>query len=143
MVQLARVEGTNRVLGWEEILTEKVEINRDKPFVWGVTDCLTFPLEVASAITGRDYIREYNLAYNDELTANEFMRRRKWKSVADGFLEQFEEIHPSQAGRGDIAVIERSGQVSGGVFIGARVAARAFRGLGYVPRSWVTRAFKV
>ena len=111
-------------------------------FACGERDCFHFPLDAAEAVTGRD-IRAAAPSYRSPFWAAVELRRKAFRGVGDAFASAFPEISPSRASRGDIGVVIESGAESGVVVLGAQVIGIAQAGLTILPRSRLSRAFRV
>lgn len=132
-----------RIIGWEKRLNAVVAKHQLLPSEWGVSDCYVLPDDCVEAITGS---RMYPKArgYKTEAGAAKVLRKHGFTNVAEAFAAKFEPISVLQAGRGDIGVIEKNGQFSGGFFTTAGFVTRAHGGaIEFLPRSLVSQAFKV
>lgn len=128
---------------WENRLNDVVAKHQVLPAVWGVSDCYVIPDDAVEAVIGE---RMYPNArsYKTEAGAGKQLRRHGFGNVAEALAAKFEEIPRVLAQRGDIGVIERDGQFSGGVFTSIGFLTRAHgHDVQFLPASVVTRAFKV
>jgi hypothetical protein len=129
--------------GWEDRLLEEVERHGDLPFEYGVSDCITFAVDCAKAITGTD-VMEHRRNYENQIGAAKALRREGFNDVGDFLASEFEEIPPALAGRGDLGVIEGDEATVAVVFVGAHVVGKEQPGgVRQVSRSLVSRAFRV
>lgn len=128
---------------WEQRLSAAVAKHQACASEWSVSDCYAIPDDAVEAVTGS---RMYPKArsYKTEAGAAKQLRKHGFENVAEAFAAKFPEVAPIMAQRGDIGVIERDGQFSGGVFtsIGFMTRAHGFP-VEFLPASAVTRAFKV
>lgn len=131
-----------RLSTWPEDLAEVVARHQARPFEWGGSDCLIFPLECVRAITSRDLLHLCG-EYDSRLGAYRRLQSLGFGTVADAFAAYFPEIHPAMMGRGDLAAVVDDGAVCGAVCVGASLAGKAIGGLSFVPRARAQRAFKV
>lgn len=132
-----------RIDGWEKRLNAVVAKHQLLPSEWGVSDCYVLPDDAVEAVTGT---RMYPKArgYKTEAGAARKLLGHGFNSVKDAFAAKFPEIPPTLAGRGDLGVIERDGQYSGGVFTSIGFATRGHGGpVVFIPVSQVTLAFRV
>lgn len=129
--------------GWEKRLNAVVAKHQLLPGQWGVSDCYVIPDDAVEAKLGTImYPNARN--YQTEKGAARALRKHGFANVCEAFAARFEEIPPSMARRGDIGVIERDGQFSGGVFTSIGFATRAHEGpLIFVSLSRVHKAFRV
>lgn len=127
---------------WPQRLAAAIEQHRDRPFEWGASDCVTFPMDCVLAMTGEDPI-EGERDYSTELGAARNLRRRGVETVAEAFAAVFVEIPVAMAHRGDLMIVEHGGRHGGGVCIGAAVVCKSEDGICVLPRSAAARAFRV
>ncbi len=129
---------------WEERLNAVVAKHQAMPGEWGKSDCYIIADDAVEAVTGsRMYPKA--LPYKTEAGAGKKLRQHGFENVSEAFAAKFEEVGVLIAQRGDIGVIERNGQFSGGVFTGnTGFMTRSHGGpVEFLPPSAVTRAFKV
>jgi hypothetical protein len=132
-----------RVSGWEGALNAVVEAHAALPFEWGVSDCFTLPLAGILAVTGRDPWPGLH-DYNSEFGAAKCLVAQGFGSLADAFAARLQEIPGAVAGRGDVAIVRNEdGRPCGALYVGARLAGKAQRGLAWLPRGAALRSFKV
>ena len=131
-----------RVKGWETALKLVVERHLELPSKYGISDCYIIPDDAVEAITGK---RMYKNArgYKTPAGALKNLRKHGFLTVEDAFAAKFERIPVAQARRGDIGVVYRDGEVSGGVFTGNGFFTRAAENAVFLPQLDVTHAFKV
>ena len=129
--------------GWEQRLNSVVAKHQALPGQWGVSDCFVLPDDAVEAMTGK---RTYPDArsYKTEAGAAKVLLRHGFANLGEAFAARFEAISPVEAQRGDIGVIERDGQYSGGVFTSIGFATRPHEGpVIFLSLSQVTAAFRV
>ena len=129
--------------GWEDRLLEEIERHRQLPFEYGTSDCLTFAVDCANAITiGNVMANQRN--YSTQAGAFKALKNAGFDNVGDALASEFEEIPPAFAGRGDLGVIEGDEAIVAVVFVGAHVVGKEQPGgVQQVSRSLVSRAFRV
>ncbi len=128
---------------WENRLGAVVAKHQALPGEWGVSDCYAIPDDAVGALTG-DLMYPKARTYKTEAGAAKQLRKHGFENVAEAFAAKFPEVPPILAQRGDIGVIERDGQFSGGVFTSIGFLTRAHgHPVEFLPVSAVTRAFKV
>jgi hypothetical protein len=128
---------------WPERLLAEIERHSHMPFEYGTSDCFIFPMDCVEAMTGNDPWAGQR-GYRTDKGAAGRLRRQGFKNVGDAFADKFEEIPVGKAGRGDIGVIETDKGTAGVVFIDTVAMGKAEDvGVKRVPRSLVTRAFRV
>jgi hypothetical protein len=131
-----------RLPGWERRLRAVLERHMAMPAQWGVSDCYQLPDDAHEALTGQRMHADH-LGYSTEAGAAKKMLKRGFAHVGEAFAARLPEIAPSLAQRGDIGVVERDGQVYGGVFTQIGFAMRGVAAIEFLPASAVTRAYKV
>lgn len=131
-----------RLPDWEARLDVVIAAYQGGVFIWGERDCLRLPLECAEAVTGRRFVHLVP-AYRSGAGAALALRRRGFSGVGDALGSHFEEIAPAFAGRGDIGIVIEDGTEAGAVVLGAHVSGIGRTGLSILPRSRVSRAFRV
>jgi hypothetical protein len=128
---------------WPDRLVEEAEHHARLPFEYGVSDCLTFPLSCVEAMTGERLWAD-DWGPTTKMGAAKLLAKHGFSNVAEAFASEFEEIHPSQAGRGDLGVIEAGDVIAGVIFIGSYAIGKdPDVGTQHVRRNLVTRAFRV
>lgn len=129
--------------GWEKRLNAVVARHQLLPGDYGVSDCYVIPDDAVEAITGSVMYPKAR-GYRTSAGAAKKLRAHGFANVREAFAARFEEIPPAFARRGDIGVIERDGQFSGGVFTSVGFATRAHGGpVIFLSVSHVTAAFRV
>ena len=121
------------------ILSDYVDRVASRPFQWGVNDCLIMVAGAVELLTGVDHAEGF---------------RGKYKSLAEGkkligttllrFVgERLEAIHPVRAVDGDVGALKQGKEWGFGVFIGPHLYVMTETGIGILPRSDATKAFRV
>lgn len=96
----------SRLKGWEARFARYVESHRDRPFEYGVNDCVTSAAAAIEAIHGVDPMEPFRDRYHD--------RKSALRLVADfgGLLPLaracgcFEEVPSAYVRRGDVVIVE-------------------------------------
>lgn len=125
---------------WFERLSEAIDAHRNVPFQYGKADCLHFPLECVTAMTGETFDLPN---YKTEGGAAKALMKAGFISVGDALASRFQEIPPALAGRGDLVEAMNGNQVAGGVCVGMEVVCKTEAGNVLLPRSAIRRAFRV
>lgn len=116
---------------------------RMTPFAWGVSDCLCFAADCAMALGHSDPIANLRGRYDSELGAKRVMVEEGWHDLAAVAAAMWPTIPVAQARTGDWAYIRNpDGTEAIGVVVGAHVWARTQSGLGAVPLTAATQAFR-
>lgn len=132
-----------RIDGWEARLNAVVAKHQLLPPEWGVSDCYMLPDDVVEAMIGKRMFPQA-LGYKTESGAGRKLRKFGFSNLSEAFAARFSKISAVEAVRGDIGVIERDGEFSGGVFTSIGFATRPHDGpVAFLPLSSVTAAFRV
>jgi hypothetical protein len=127
---------------WQQRLKDYLRSIARTPFYIGRHDCATFTAAAVEAMTGRDYMR----GFRGYRTIEEGLRNAQAKGFADHIAvvaASFDEVSPSFAQVGDIAVVDGIGGDALGIVQGANVYTIGATGLGIVPITAIKRAFRV
>jgi len=129
---------------WPERLAAVIAKHDEVPFDYGFSDCAQLPFEVVEALTGVRpdlFVGEYH----DAAGARARMRERGANHLAELFAKALPEIAPAFAGRGDIGIADYPGAIIGGgvVVIGLDLVGKGYDGTVRLPRTALSRAFKV
>jgi hypothetical protein len=128
-----------------EILLRVFREQRELPFAWGASDCLTTAAAFALEVTGRDPMPHLRGRYSSEHSAKRVMVDYGWADMADVARSMYEEIPRARAHDGDWVQVfgGPDGGDGLGVICGAQIVVRTVAGLGLVPLSRAGRAFRV
>jgi hypothetical protein len=136
----------NRLENWRSDFFQAIETHRAFDFAWGTHDCAILTADCIAAITGVDLAAAYRGRYATEQEAGVILAELGYQETAEILAKNFDEIHPSQAIVGDVAVIPvlRSRPWAVAPVVGAELAVFAPYGpLGLVPLDEAVRAFRV
>ena len=127
---------------------------RALPFAWGTHDCALFAANGILAFAGVDIASDFRGLYHDEAGAKAAIE--KVTGVKDGTVEDaaaycakkhglVELVHPLQARRGDLVVLEDSGRVIAGLvhLSGREVVSAGEKGLKKISIMNIKRAWRV
>lgn len=125
------------------VILEEYDRQKELPFVWGETDCFRTACAFAKAIIGYDP-QEYAQipTYDSEVSAKRIMLERNWRDMGDVADSLFDEIPVSLAQSGDWATVQQD-ECGLGVVLGWQVLIRSKTGMGFVPLTHASRAFRV
>ena len=135
-----------RTKNWERKFRETIETARDRPFLWGHHDCMTFASSVIQAITGApDILGKWRGRYK---SAKDFKNlcnlwENGFKQAAEDLLADFKVIHPKKAQRGDVALVEQNGREAMGIVNGSTVIVLAEDGIFSISRNLIKQAWGV
>lgn len=135
-----------RLHGWRTRLHEAVEARRRVPFSFSAgVDCALFVSDCIEAMTGEDPAADFRGRYTTDIGAMRVIRNAGYANLADLVSSKLEEIAPVRAQVGDVAFIPDESPFGGalGIVIGEQVACLHIDGIGSVPRTLMTRAFRV
>jgi len=129
---------------WFEQLAEVLAWHEAQPFAYGISDCATLLRDAIEAMTD-DLPDRFRLVYDDAATARAALRARGHGNLAELIAAELEEIHPAFCGRGDVGIADYPGAIIGGgvVCVGLELIGKGQTGTVRLPRSALSRAFKV
>jgi hypothetical protein len=135
---------------WDIALFNEIERQRQTPFRWSSSDCLTFALDCVRIQTGEDMQETAAKAvgrswpkYGTAEDAYAALHDAGYASLADFLNAHFLPIHPAWAGRGDLALIVHDQGLTAGIFIGDKIACKEPAGVAFVERSRAVKAWRV
>ncbi len=129
---------------WRSRLQALIAAAQKRPFQWGSHDCaLGLAGPAVLAMTGENLMAEFP-PYGTARGAIKALRTCGYESLADFAARHFDEIHPSQARAGDLALFTsaETGHAFG-IVLGERIAVVTPKGFGTVRRSSAERTFRV
>lgn len=132
-----------RVQDWEKRLKAAIQKHIDLPSQYGVSDCYLIADDAVEAVTGETMFGTGARRYTTPAGAGKQLRKRGFETVADAFRAKFTEIAPTLAQRGDIGVLERDGEICGGVFTALGFAVRDAKRVLFLPATEAKTAFRV
>ncbi|KQZ81869.1 hypothetical protein ASD64_08910 [Mesorhizobium sp. Root157] len=132
-----------RVVDWERRLKAAIQKHQGLPSQYGVSDCYLIADDAVEAVTGKTMFGLAARRYSTPVGAAKQLRKRGFETVEDAFAARFAAIPPTLAQRGDIGVIERNGEICGGVFTAIGFAIRDDKRVLFLPVSAVKAAFRV
>lgn len=130
---------------WRTALADYVHRVAHLSFQWGEHDCALFAAGAVEVMTGEDIAAPYRGRYKTMAGGLRAMRKTGHDDHVAYFASLFEEIHPSHATVGDIAVIAIDEGEALGVVQGERIYAigPGETRIGTVPLGRASRAFRV
>lgn len=136
-----------RLPSWRSRLFAAIQ-KSGEPFQWGQNDCAIFTARCVEAVIGTDYAQEWRGTYSDMAGAGRALADHGYDdlpALVIGLLGADSEIHPSQARRGDIALIQTDSALGWaiGVFDHERLGVMTEGGYGTEDRGKASRAFRV
>lgn len=131
-----------RVTDWENEHVKVIQFHSEHTGQYGVSDCYLLADDNVHAITG-NYMFPKGRKYKSSVGAAKLLLKHGFHNVEEAFASKFEEVPPILAQRGDIGVVERDGEICGGVFTALGFAVRGEDRLYYLSVYDVKTAFKV
>lgn len=131
-----------RLKDWEKRLAATVERHRNLPSQYGVSDCYMITADAIEAVTG-EKIFPGSRNYKTVSGAGKQLRKRGFENVEQALASILPDCAVLTARRGDVGVVERGGEISGGVFTAIGFMTRGDGALIYLPVTEVKRAFRV
>lgn len=130
---------------WRRRFEEAIDAIKYQPFSWERDCAVDLVGGLVQAVTGVDVAAPFRGRYKTAAGALRVMKDAGFSNVADLIATILPEIHPSQAGVGDIAAIvdDSAFGFALGVVNGERVFVLRQNGLGTIELLDAQRAFKV
>ncbi|TPM59160.1 hypothetical protein FJ959_09840 [Mesorhizobium sp. B2-2-4] len=132
-----------RLKDWDRRLARVTEKHLAMPGVWGVSDCLQTDGEAVEAVIGANPFAEVAGRYKTEAGAARLLRKRGFANVEEALASLFPKMPRLMARRGDLAVVERNGQLCAGYICEYGAAVKTETGLTFVPQTEIRSAFRV
>jgi len=131
-----------RVDNWQAKLNDLVMEWRNRPYVWGISDCGCFAIRNIEVMRGKEVP---NMAREKGwLEAAKFMLRRGWRTVEDAMNEILgASVELSHARPGDIILYEHFGEVHLAVMVGSEALSPGLTGLCIIPKNRWLKAWSV
>ena len=132
-----------RVSDWENKLLTYLE--DPKPFKWGERDCCFFANDAVLAITGVDVMKRFRNEYSSEEDGIRLMPFGLDVAVSWEMKQNnFQEIHPNFAQRGDIVLTDTQlGEAIGVVGFDGKIHGQAENGVLISPISRGIKAWRI
>lgn len=130
-----------RVKGWEKAFSEAIRKHQRLPSQYGVSDCYKICDDVVEAITGEKLFPD--IEYTSPIGAAKELMRHGFENVEQAFASRLEAVPIALSQRGDIAVAEIDGQITGGVITQVGFFTRGEVVPVFLPLNMVKTAFKV
>ena len=135
-----------RLPDWLARLHDFIDSVKAAPFSWEADCALGFAAGAVQAQTGVDLAANLRGRHKTARGAMRTLRSMGVETLADAVALHLPRLeHPSQAQIGDIALIPTDGPFGYalGVFNGETIVAPGVNGMGVLPRTAATQAFKV
>ena len=132
-----------KLINWHARLAAYLAACRARPFAYGEHDCALFAAGAVQAMKGVDPALEWRGRYTTQRGGLRVLRRAGFRDHIEAVAAQFPEIPVSSALPGDLAAIGTEDGPALGVVQGAAIYVLGPGGLGLMPRSAATRAFRV
>jgi len=132
-----------RVIDWPDRLQAHIEEWRHKKFEWGKADCALFCLYAEKAICGSSRFDDFIGQYRSAAGSVKALLKIGGGDLAASVGARLREIKPSEAQRGDVALIDTPLGDALSLVVGDRVAAMGKDGLIFLPLDAAKKAWKV
>ena len=132
-----------RVVDWPDRLQAHIEEWRHKKFEWGKADCALFCLYAEKAICGSSRFDDFIGQYRSAAGSVKALLKIGGGDLAASVGARLREIKPSEAQRGDVALIDTPLGDALSLVIGDKVAAMSKDGLVFLPLISAKKAWKV
>lgn len=132
-----------RVVDWPDRLQAHIEEWRHKKFEWGKADCALFCLYAEKAICGSSRFDDFIGQYRSAAGSIKALLKIGGGDLAASVGARLREIKPSEAQRGDVALIDTPLGDALSLVVGDKVAAMGKDGLIFLPLDAAKQAWKV
>ena len=132
-----------RVVDWPDRLQAHIEEWRHKKFEWGKADCALFCLYAEKAICGSSRFDDFIGQYRSAAGSVKALLKIGGGDLAASVGARLREIKPSEAQRGDVALIDTPLGDALSLVVGDKVAAMGKDGLVFLPLTAAKQAWKV
>ena len=132
-----------RNVDWKAKLIDYLAAASHRPFVFGSFDCAIFSFEAVEVMTGLDLHSRYRNRYSTLAGGIKLVRKDGFRDHVALMAAHFEEIAPSFAQAGDIAVVPTSDGHALGVVQGEYIYVLGQESLTTVSLLTALRAFRV
>jgi hypothetical protein len=132
-----------RLPNWRVRLDDYLDSIDGAPFEWGVLDCSLFASGCIEAMTGVDLAAETRGTYNDARSAARVAISLGFRDHVEFMAANVPEIHPAEAGLGDIAAVRTEDGFALALFNKQNLICMTRAGRGVLPRSDAYRAFRI
>lgn len=132
-----------RLPDWKSRLTAWLAEIVRRPFAPGTHDCALFAAGAVQAMTGRDPAAPYRGRYQTLRGGKRILRQAGFADHIDLVVCTFAEVHTSRAAPGDLAVVPTPEGDALGLVQGEAVYVLSPRGIGMLPMTAATRAYRV
>ena len=132
-----------RVVDWPDRLQAHIEEWRHKKFEWGKADCALFCLYAEKAICGSSRFDDFIGQYRSAAGSVKTLLKIGGGDLSASVGARLREIKPSEAQRGDVALIDTPLGDALSLVVGDRVAAMGKDGLIFLPLDAAKKAWKV
>ena len=132
-----------RVIDWPDRLQAHIEEWRHKKFEWGKADCALFCLYAEKAICGSSRFDDFIGKYRSAAGSVKALLKIGGGDLAASVGARLREIKPSEAQRGDVALIDTPLGDALSLVVGDKVAAMGKDGLIFLPLDAAKKAWKV
>lgn len=134
-----------RLEGWEDRLVAVMEAWRDRPFNWEQANCGHPVADAYIAMHGElpEGVGDLVVAINSRLTLAKALKANGVATLGDMIALYAQEIPPSMAQRGDIAVIETDEGEALAVMMNGQALGRDVEGVMRVDPPLIKRAFVI
>lgn len=128
---------------WEARLNAAIQKHGALPAVWGKSDCWCLMADCYRAVNGSPFLPHLR-KYNSEKSGYKLFVKNGFKTVEQALASVLEPKSTLAAMRGDLAVVERNGVISGGVITAYGFTSKGEDGrLFHLPITDVLKVFEV
>lgn len=128
---------------WQNRFWKAIELERNRPLIWGESDCILFAARMADAISDGDFTSRARSAFSwhDEREALA-LTRNGLRQLIESVLGEMQSW--TLLSQGDIVlVVDEKGRESAAVHDGCQVIGKAANGIQQIPFSYVRGGWRI
>lgn len=118
-----------RIPNWPKVIAEQLKAHTDTPFVWGEKDCCLAVADIVKLYAGFDIAADFRGKYKTLLGSKKALNRYGKGDIKSTIDTMLPEIPVSEAGRGDLALVETEAGQSLAILFSTRAWAMAENGM--------------
>lgn len=99
---------------WQEKLINAIRAAQKRPFLWGQHDCALFAADCVQEMCGEDFAAAYRGTYDSEIGAKKALLKNHG-SLEKALSACMDEVPVKLAQRGDVAIMDNSGNNCAGI----------------------------
>lgn len=132
-----------RIQNWPRTIADEIQAHINTEFVWGEKDCCLAVADIVVKYANFDIAKDFRGKYTTALGSKRALKRYGAGTIKDTIDTMLTRIEVSEAGRGDLALVETDAGESLAILFSTRAWAMAQEGMVSVPMDKVICAWRV